>query len=101
MLEAPSLGRTQQRKAAVMVEAGQAHAHPGDPGMGIDGTGIVRDPVCGMTVDPAAGKPTHEHAGGVFHLVHPDCRDKFVKTPEYYRCTEDLACGKVYNPAPP
>ena len=35
---------------------------------------VIRDPVCGMTVDPAAGKPSSEHDGRVFHfclsLIH-------------------------------
>ena len=29
---------------------------------------VTRDPVCGMTVDPHAGKPTAEHGGRVYHF---------------------------------
>ena len=29
---------------------------------------VIRDPVCGMTVDPAAGKPSHDHGGRTFHF---------------------------------
>ncbi len=54
---------------------------------------VVRDPVCGMTVDPAAGKPTHEHEGRVFHFCNPGCRDKFAKAPEDYLTAEDPVCG--------
>lgn len=32
---------------------------------------VIRDPVCGMTVDPAAGKPTAEHGG---HRYRKDWR---------------------------
>ena len=45
---------------------------------------VTRDPVCGMTVDPHAGKPTAEHAGRVFHFCGASCREKFLKQPERY-----------------
>ena len=41
-----------------------------------------RDPVCGMTVDPAAGKPRHEHGGRTFHFCSEGCRAKFAADPE-------------------
>jgi Cu+-exporting ATPase len=46
-----------------------------------------------MTVDPAAGKPTHEHDGRLFHFCNPGCRDKFAKAPEDYLTAEDPVCG--------
>ncbi len=54
---------------------------------------ITRDPVCGMTVDPAAGKPTHDHAGHAFHFCNPKCRDKFVADPDAYLTATDPVCG--------
>ncbi|HUS55181.1 MAG TPA: YHS domain-containing protein, partial [Thermohalobaculum sp.] len=45
---------------------------------------ITRDPVCGMTVDPNAGKPSHEHAGHTYHFCSAGCRDKFVAEPQKY-----------------
>ena len=45
-------------------------------------TGVVRDPVCGMTVDPAAGKPTSEHGGHLYHFCSERCRSKFEAEPE-------------------
>ncbi len=54
---------------------------------------IVRDPVCGMTVDPAAGNPTAQHAGHVFHFCSASCRDKFTADPDRYLEATDPVCG--------
>ncbi|MGR3452604.1 heavy metal translocating P-type ATPase [Pseudooceanicola sp.] len=54
---------------------------------------VTRDPVCGMTVDPAAGKPSAEHAGHTFHFCSEGCRSKFVADPEAYRTATDPVCG--------
>ncbi len=42
------------------------------------------DPVCGMSVDPTAGKPTHEHHGTVYHFCSTGCRQSFAAEPERY-----------------
>ncbi len=42
------------------------------------------DPVCGMSVDPSAGKPTAEHGGQTYHFCCKGCRDKFVADPARY-----------------
>ena len=42
------------------------------------------DPVCGMTVDTTAGKPSHIHDGEEFHFCSQGCHDKFVADPEHY-----------------
>ncbi|MDG4894238.1 heavy metal translocating P-type ATPase [Mesorhizobium sp. WSM4976] len=54
---------------------------------------VIRDPVCGMTVDPAAGKPTAEHDGRTFHFCSERCRTKFVVEPESYLTATDPVCG--------
>ncbi|MER9224229.1 heavy metal translocating P-type ATPase [Mesorhizobium sp. M0437] len=54
---------------------------------------VVRDPVCGMTVDPAAGKPTAEHDGHRYHFCSESCRAKFVAEPEKYLTASDPVCG--------
>ncbi len=54
---------------------------------------IIRDPVCGMTVDPDAGKPRHEHGGRVFHFCSESCRAKFAAAPEDYIAATDPVCG--------
>ncbi|MBL8580732.1 MAG: heavy metal translocating P-type ATPase, partial [Rhizobiaceae bacterium] len=55
--------------------------------------GVVRDPVCGMTVDPQAGKPKAEHAGHAYHFCSQSCHDRFVKEPEAYLEATDPVCG--------
>ena len=42
------------------------------------------DPVCGMRVDPAAGKPRAVHAGTTYHFCSEGCRAKFVADPAKY-----------------
>lgn len=42
------------------------------------------DPVCGMTVDTSAGKPTHVHAGATYHFCSDGCRSKFATDPARY-----------------
>jgi len=49
-----------------------------------DGAAMVRDPVCGMDVDPAATAHHAEHAGVEHHFCSAGCRAKFVADPERY-----------------
>ena len=42
------------------------------------------DPVCGMTVDKHAGKPTHAHAGHTYYFCSEGCRTKFAGDPARY-----------------
>jgi P-type Cu+ transporter len=44
----------------------------------------VKDPVCGMTVELDAGKPSVEHEGETYHFCSQGCHDKFVGDPEHY-----------------
>jgi len=44
----------------------------------------AKDPVCGMTVDTRAGKPTAQHAGRTWHFCGTGCRDRFVADPEAF-----------------
>jgi Cu+-exporting ATPase len=54
---------------------------------------VVRDPVCGMTVDPAAGKPRHDHAGHTYHFCSEGCRARFAAAPDDYVVATDPVCG--------
>jgi P-type Cu+ transporter len=60
---------------------------------------ITRDPVCGMMVDPEAGKPTAEHAGRTFHFCHAGCRDRFAADPSAYLQAEDPVTGEAVDRA--
>jgi Cu+-exporting ATPase len=57
------------------------------------GDAVARDPVCGMTVDPVAGKPTATYAGHSYHFCSESCRTKFTKEPEAYLTATDPVCG--------
>ena len=59
----------------------------------------VRDPVCGMTVDPAAGKPSHRHGDRDIHFCNPKCKDKFVAAPGDYMTAKDPVCGMTVDRA--
>jgi Cu+-exporting ATPase len=41
-----------------------------------------RDPVCGMTVDPAASPHQADHAGRRWHFCSARCRERFVADPD-------------------
>jgi Cu+-exporting ATPase len=59
-------------------------------------TNAVRDPVCGMTVDPAAAKHRHEHQGHTYSFCSATCATKFAADPARY-LDKDLAAAE---PAP-
>ena len=44
----------------------------------------VRDPVCGMTVDPAKTEHHALHEGEEYHFCSAGCRAKFISDPERY-----------------
>jgi P-type Cu+ transporter len=48
-------------------------------------TETAKDPVCGMTVNPAAARGgSHEHAGQTYYFCNPRCHDRFVADPSRY-----------------
>ena len=47
----------------------------------------VRDPVCGMTVDPAKARHRAEHAGQSYFFCGAKCREKFTADPARYIIT--------------
>ena len=55
--------------------------------------GVTRDPVCGMTVDPNAGKLTATHEGRTFHFCSAGCHKKFTAAPDQYLTATDPVCG--------
>ena len=60
---------------------------------------VIRDPVCGMTVDPNVGKPTSEHGGRTFHFCGAGCKAKFEVTPDQYLTAIDPICGMTVDRA--
>jgi Cu+-exporting ATPase len=58
--------------------------------------GGSRDPVCGMTVDPARAAASLEHEGRRVHFCSTGCRDAFRADPARY-----AAAARPAPPAPP
>jgi Cu+-exporting ATPase len=86
--------------------AGHHHHHRAAPAAG------VIDPVCGMTVDPGAGKPQTDYQDRTYHFCCTGCRTKFIADPQKYlgpREPEhkapseggalDPVCGMTVDPA--
>ena len=73
---------------------GHHHHHDGQPQKT-----IIRDPVCGMTVDPNAGKPSLDYQGRTFHFCCDGCRKKFEAAPENYISAKDPVCGMTVDRA--
>ena len=55
----------------------------------------AKDPVCGMTVDPATAKHRTEHEGKTYYFCSEGCRTKFEADPHRY-----LEAGRFDLPAP-
>jgi P-type Cu+ transporter len=46
-----------------------------------EATASAKDPVCGMSVDPATARHKAEHGAATYHFCSAHCRDKFVAEP--------------------
>lgn len=51
---------------------------------GADQSVLAKDPVCGMSVDPAAAAATREYNGTTYYFCNPGCADRFSQTPQAY-----------------
>ncbi|MCC6694448.1 MAG: heavy metal translocating P-type ATPase [Candidatus Hydrogenedentes bacterium] len=66
----------------------------------------AKDPVCGMTVDPARAKASSQHAGETYYFCCPGCKTKFDADPVRYLgppaeaapAAKDPVCGMSVNP---
>ncbi len=59
----------------------------------------VKDPVCGMDVDPDTAKHRHEHAGKAYYFCSAGCRLKFESDPQKYLAAKDPVCGMSVDKA--
>ena len=63
----------------------------------------VIDPVCGMTVDPFAGKPSFDHGGETYYFCSSHCHTKFSGDPDHYLsgahlvADADVPAGTMYT----
>ncbi len=69
------------------------HHHHGGAGDAAPAAGTAIDPVCGMTVDLSAGKPTYHYHGTTYHFCGKGCRDKFAADPERYLKAAEKPAG--------
>ncbi|APH72246.1 heavy metal translocating P-type ATPase [Aquibium oceanicum] len=73
------------------------HSHHTDAaccsGQGASAPALLRDPVCGMTVDPAKNKPTASLDGHDYHFCSEGCRTKFLAAPQDFMTATDPVCG--------
>ena len=51
---------------------------------GADQSVLAKDPVCGMSVDPAAAAATREYNGTTYYFCNPGCAAKFEQNPTQY-----------------
>lgn len=79
--------------ASHMTHADDAHHghHHGDHESG----NKVKDPVCGMMVDPATGKPHMAYKGHEYHFCSDSCHGKFKADPEKYLTAQSAAAPAI------
>jgi Cu+-exporting ATPase len=63
---------------------GDDHTGHGHGDRHSDGKARVRDPVCGMNVDPATSQHRFDYRGEIFHFCSAGCRTKFAADPQKY-----------------
>src|SRR5262245_23794448 len=63
---------------------GHSHAGHDDHRHQSDNAATARDPVCGMTVNPATSKHRFDYRGETFHFCSAGCRTKFAADPAKY-----------------
>ena len=84
MQEANSNAESAPAKAACCGGHGHAgHGHSGHDHHAQEAA-TARDPVCGMTVNPATSKHRFDYNGETFHFCSGGCRTKFAADPLAY-----------------
>lgn len=63
---------------------GGAHSCCGGHTAGTDQSALAKDPVCGMSVDPATAAATSEYNGTTYYFCNPGCAVKFEQNPQAY-----------------
>ncbi|MBU1211250.1 MAG: heavy metal translocating P-type ATPase [Alphaproteobacteria bacterium] len=72
-----------------------AHDHHHGHGGHTNGALGVKDPVCGMTVDPHTAKHRHTHEGHPYYFCSGKCREKFIADPAKYLKPETKPAAPV------
>jgi Cu+-exporting ATPase len=74
-----------------------AHGHAQTPAAPAPAAAKAKDPVCGMSVDPATSKHRTEHAGTTYYFCCAGCRTKFEADPAHY-LAKAAAASKATDP---
>ena len=74
------------------------HGHDHSRAAEIESDHRVKDPVCGMMVDPHTAKHRAEHNGHPYYFCSAGCRAKFVADPERY--LEPMVASAKAEPVP-
>ena len=78
----------------------QRHEHQHAVAPVADGDASPRDPVCGMSVDPAKSAHHAEHAGRDYHFCSLGCLAKFQADPDTYlkpKAAKPTPPGTIYT----
>ena len=80
--------------------AAHSHIHPSNDT--VAPAGDVKDPVCGMTVDPHTAKHRYAHDGYPYYFCSSRCREKFIADAARYlqaeaRAAQPLPAGTIYT----
>ena len=62
---------------------------------------MVKDPVCGMEIEPTQAAAVHEHRGRSYFFCSADCEAKFLQDPDRYAGASEPLVGSLttgYNP---
>jgi YHS domain-containing protein len=52
---------------------------------------MVKDPVCGMDVDPRTAAKKYDYKGQTYYFCSPGCKKDFEQNPEKYTVPEEHA----------
>ena len=62
--------------------------------------GAVKDPVCGMTVDPDTAAASYEYDGTTYHFCAVRCKERFVADPRKFLAPEPPSDSQSQIPIP-
>jgi Cu+-exporting ATPase len=84
MTEAENAIARAASKGSGCCSGGHDHSSHGHDHHHADGNVSVRDPVCGMSVDPATSPHRFDYDDKTFHFCSAGCRTKFAADPQKY-----------------
>jgi P-type Cu+ transporter len=76
-------------KGNVHTSSYDGHVH------GAAAAGAVKDPVCGMEVDPHVTKHSTSYGGRTYYFCSAGCRDKFAASPAQYLSADKVPAERV------